>query len=92
MLSDSIHTLDAQDVYTFLIMGIVIALGTTFILQRNSTQTNVPIINGKKPFELLNTNAKKRFFADAQGLIRAGFKKVSLTVFNLKKRAYQFLS
>jgi hypothetical protein len=36
----------------------------------------LPLINGRKKWELTLTNSKKRYYADAKGLIQSGFSQV----------------
>ena len=46
---------------------------------QTSSKSPLPIINGRKIFEFGNTQAKRRYKADAKGLLDSGFKKVRIS-------------
>ena len=45
---------------------------------QTSSKSPLPIINGRKTFEFGNTQAKRRYEADAKGLLESGFNKVRI--------------
>lgn len=47
------------------------------LLRRRNLLSKYPLINGRRRWEFLDTNAKKRFAANAKDLIIEGFSKVS---------------
>ena len=57
----------------------ILALSVFLVnLLSGGSWAKLPVVNEKKPFEVLYTNSKKRFQSDAYNLIKAGFEKVSI--------------
>ncbi|PGH15783.1 hypothetical protein AJ79_02163 [Helicocarpus griseus UAMH5409] len=58
--------------------GAFVVLSTLYFVWTSSQKPPFPLINGKKPFEIKYTNARKRFLRDARNLINTGFSQASV--------------
>jgi flagellar biosynthesis protein FliP len=62
--------------------GSVVTIGLALFLLyvilefQTSLSYSLPLINGRKPFEFSNANAKERYKKNAKELLELGFKKV----------------
>lgn len=75
MLSDFLARVLIDNSVTLLITGAVAAL----VLYLYPSKSNLPLVNGKRPWEFRFTNARKRFLTDAHTLIRSGLAKVCVS-------------